>query len=221
MRRSIAHAATAALSVFCASLASATVVTISDADFAPADWNHTTVQFGPFGGAGSAGQTASGRTGTGWRISNVANPGGSGAWNASVYQPFTYNPAFAPITDLALSIDTRFVDTLQAVSFILQQGGHLWRIGYYLNTQSWTTFALTNPQPSDFAPLTNGAPALPDLTTTGAPVKFGIAAGNSGTVGSYSTQGFYDNFSVTFVPAPGTIALAACAIAAARVRRRR
>jgi hypothetical protein len=193
-------------------------VTVSDADFNPASWDHTTHQFGVYGGSGSVNQTSNGLNGTGWQINNSCGPSYSGAWNASVYLAFSYNPSVGgPLTDLAFSIDTRYSDRLQAVSFIVEQDGHRWRLGYYINQSYWTSYQFSNPVDTDFAQFDLASPLAPNLVN-GSNLRFGIAAGNSSAGGwGYDTTGYYDNFQVTFVPSP---AAALVLLSLARSRRR-
>jgi len=177
-------------------------VSVSDADFDPANWDHTIHEFGPYGGSGSVSQTSNGLDGTGWQINNNCGWYRSGVWNASVYLPFSYNPAASgPLSDLSLSIDTRYSDYLQAVSFIVEQDGYRWRLGYYINLSYWTTYQFANPVDTDFAQLDSTSPLAPNFVN-GSSLRFGIAAGNSSNVFGYSTTGFYDNFNVTYVPTP-------------------
>ncbi|MDX2016066.1 MAG: hypothetical protein SFY95_00335 [Planctomycetota bacterium] len=197
-------------------------VVFTETEFAAPGWAFSSYAFGPNGGSGAAQQTTQGRTGHGLRITNNANNNNSGAWNVVLFPAFTYNPgASGPISSLSFSIDTRFVDGLQAVSFVVAQGGHVWRMGYSLNTSAWTTFALTNVDVTQNQALTAGAPLAPNLVS-GGPVRFGFASANSSSPNGfgYTRSGLYDNFSVTFVPAPGAAA-AALAVGALSLSRRR
>lgn len=199
----------------------ASAAIIEDSTFPSGDWQVVMHPFGPNGGSGSATQSALGREGTGWFVVNSVGPSFSGVWNASIFTGFTYTPAISgALTDLSLSIDSRQWSGLQAISFVVTQSGHAWRIGYFLNTSVWDTYALANPVAADFAPLTDGAPAVPDFSASGGSMRFGIAVGNSSVGGGYSTEGLYDNFRVDFVPAPGPAALMLAGFGIALRRRR-
>lgn len=193
---------------------------ISDSDFAPGDWAHLIFPFGPNGGSGAIGQTPFGLDGTALFIHNEVGPNFSGAWNLAIYQGFTYIPAISgPLSNLSFSVDACFIDSLQAIGFAITQVGYAWRIGYTLTNPGWATFSLS-PSASDYAPYSLGQPALPDFSASGGPIRFGFGAGNSSTGGGYQTTGYFDNFSVIFVPTPGTGAIAAgLALLAGRRRR--
>ncbi|MBL8745189.1 MAG: hypothetical protein JNK58_02415 [Phycisphaerae bacterium] len=216
-------AAAAAASVIALSANARASVEISDNTFNMSDWSHSAHQFGPFGGSGSIGQTPLGRTGSGLEINNSCGPSFSGVWNAGLYLPFSYNPSAAgvPLTDLTLSIDSRHTGGLQAVSFVVEQGGEMWRVGYFINTPSWATYSIMDPMAADIVPLTAGAMGLPDFSVSGGAIRFGIAAGNSSAGGSgYSTTGYYDNFQVLFVPSPATLPFGMVAVGLLRRRLR-
>lgn len=204
-----------------ASLANAQPVTISDDTFANASWSVSSYQYGINGGSGDGFQVLTGgNTGAARYVINNCGAYYSGATNVHLFNDFTYVPAISgPLTDLSFTIDTRYVDGLQAYGFMVTQGSNLWAVGYYLNTDSWQTTVLT-PTAADFTPFNNG-PALPDFSAAGAPIKFGFYSGNSSAGGwGYSRTGYYDNFAVTFVPAPTTAALALIALGASRRRAR-
>lgn len=202
-----------------ASGASASIIDVQT--FGASDWYQTTFQFGPFGGSGESGPSTQGQTGDGWYIRNSCGPSYSGAWNLCTYNAFTYDPSVGgPLTDLSFSIDSRYEDYLQAIGFVVEQGGNFWVVGYWINTPSWTTYTLANPANTDFAPLSTSQPPLPDFSASGAPIHFGFGSANSSAGGwGYTTLGYYDNFSVNFVPAPGAMAILALAGVASRRRR--
>ncbi len=200
-----------------ASSASASIIDVTTFD--AADWSHTTFQFGPYGGSGSSGPTTQGRTDGGWTIHNSCGPDYSGAWNLCTYNAFTYDPSVAgPLTDLSFSVDSRYDDYLQAIGFVVEQGGNFWLAGYWINTPSWQTYSIANPVVADFSRLTLAQDFTPDFSASGAAIHFGFAAANSSTGYGYNTTGFYDNFRVDFVPAPGAIALLGLSAVAARRR---
>jgi hypothetical protein len=223
MANALVRAAVAAgVFVGFASVAPASVV-FTETQFNTGSWQHTIHPFGPNGGSGGVSRVNLGPTAPALQIGNIANNNSSGAWNVVMFSAFTYNPGLSgPISNLSFSIDTRFLDRLQAVSFMIGQGGHLWRVGYSLNTSGWTTWNFSNVDVSQNEALTAGAPSMPNIVS-GGPVTFGFASANSSGPGGfgYSTSGLYDNFQVTFVPAPGAAGLAlAAGLLAARRRGR-
>lgn len=217
----VAMAAMAELPVVLPSVASAQWL-VTDSAMTLSNWSLTVFQFGPNGGTGNVTQSASGLPGSAMQVNNSCGSNFSGSWNLLVYSPFTYTPANAgAITNLSFSIDSRFIDRLQALSFIIEQGSHVWRVAYWTNTSSWTTYSITNVTSASITPLSTGAPLLPDLSAAGAPLRFGFASANSSAGGfGYTTSGLYDNFRVEFVPAPGVAAMfGAMGVLASRRRR--
>lgn len=195
-------------------------VSVTVGDFDLGQWAFSTHEFGPNGGSGSLATTTSGNPDSALIINNSCGSNFSGAWNAAVYAGLGYTPSISgPLTELAFSIDTRHVSSLQAVSFIVEQDGEIWRVGYFINTPSWTTWQLPTVTSADFAPLTTNAPALPNFIDGGT-IRFGISSGNSSAGGSgYSTTGHYDNFSVSFVPGVGALPMLALGLVTGRRRR--
>lgn len=193
--------------------------TIQDNVFNNADWSLHSVQFGPNGGGGVAYQSA-GLVETGRYVTNYCGNDYSGAWNYSIFDAQSYEPATAgPLSALSFSIDARYDDGLSAVSFALEQGGFIWRIGYFLNTAAWQTYTLA-PAAADFTRM-DGDSALPDFSEAGAPIHFGFGTANSSTSYGYARSGIYDNFVASFVPGPGAGAmLAGLAVTGLRRRRR-
>ncbi|MGQ0628040.1 MAG: hypothetical protein ACT4PL_08075 [Phycisphaerales bacterium] len=212
--------ATASFASF-ASFASAAVM-VSDGTFADANWTCIPNPYGIGGGTGSGAQTASGREGTGRLTSNSANPTFSGSYNVHLFTTFVYDPASAgPLTELAFTIDSRFLNGLSAIGFAIEQGGTLWYTGYELNTSSWATYTHV-PAPADFFNLPFGAPAtLPDFSASGAPIRFGFYSANgTGGGAGYTNSSVFDNFAVSFVPAPSAVALGGAGLLLALRRRR-
>ncbi len=209
----------------CALPAAAAPVVISDAAFHSTDWALSSHGYGPFGGTGSAVQTAAGRTGTGREVSNSCGPSFSGVANVSLYLGAVYVPATqGPLSELLFSIDTRFLDGLSAYGFAVEQAGTIWLAGYFLNTSVWQTTTLA-PVAADYQAANFGvATTLPDYSAAGAPLRFGFYSGNGSAAGAgYTRTSRFDNFTVAFVPAPGAagfIALGAASLAT-RTRRRR
>ncbi|MCE9620413.1 MAG: hypothetical protein K8R92_10990 [Planctomycetes bacterium] len=195
-------------------------VVVSDGTFNDADWSMTTFQFGPYGGGGSASQTAGGVPESCRMVTNSCGNDYSGAWNLSMLETFSYNPSSGgALTDLTFSMDSRYVDGLQAMSFVVEQDNHFWRVGYFINTESWTTYAIA-PVAADFYAMDLDTPALPDFSATGGVIRFGFGSANSSTSWGYSRTGLYDNFVVNFVPSPAGLTIAG-AVGLLRGRRRR
>jgi hypothetical protein len=183
---------------------------VFDGDFDDANWSLTTFQYGPNGGSGSASQVVGGVPGTCRMVTNTCGSNGSGAWNLSTYTAFSYNPsAGGALTDLSFPIDSRYVNGLQAMGFVVEQDNHFWRVGYFLNTPSWVTYAIT-PTAAEFYAMDVGMPALPDFSASGGVIHFGFYSGNSSssTGSGYSRSGLYDNFVVNFVPSPAGLVVA-------------
>jgi uncharacterized protein (TIGR03382 family) len=198
--------------------------TFSDGTFNTGDWSQTSFQYGPNGGSGSPSQVLSGgNPGAARYITNSCGSFFSGALNAQYYEAFSYNPAVdGPLSALTFSIDSRFEDGLQAVSFVVRQGGSTWQAGYFLNTSQWATYSMS-PAANDWFAMTGASvptPA-PDFSASGAPITFGFWTGN-GTAGGfgYSRSGWFDNFTVSFIPTPGATSAALLGVALLGRRRR-
>lgn len=213
--------------LLCAVRPAPAALVVSDGDFAPADWSFTPYPYGTFGGGGSASQDlVNGNPGSARRVMNDYGPSNSGSYNASFYEAMSYNPSVGgPLTDLSFSIDSRYADDLNALGFVVRQNSSAWGIGYWINTSSWATYAIT-PVASDFFlnPFdipTPGQPTLPDFSATGSPITFGFYTGNGSAGGFGGTRtGLFDNFQVSFVPTPGAAAILGIAgLTAARRRR--
>jgi len=104
----------------------------------------------------------------------------------------------------------------QGYSLAIEQAGAIYiaRCGATLcPPSSWSPLSIIGKSSADFLlVLPSSAPAVPDFSTAGAPIKFGFAATNSSCLGcvSFSTLFRYDNWQVTLhgVPYPaGTIDL--------------
>lgn len=211
-----------------ASLSAHAAVVIADGEFVPANWSFAPYPYGVSGGGGGAFQgLANGNPGAARHVANDYGPSFSGSYNANFYEAMSYNPAIGgPLTDLSFSIDSRYIDGLNALGFAVRQNGYVWGIGYWTNTSDWQTYSLT-PVASDyflnpFNTLTPGQPALPDLSASGAPIAFGFYTGNGSAGGWGETRhGLFDNFSVSFVPAPSAAAVFALGFTAVCRRRNR
>jgi hypothetical protein len=220
-----ALATTATLSLSASSAHAASPI-ITDGDFLESNWSFQAHPYGEFGGSGAAERLADiGNPGFARRIYNNYGPSFSGSYNASFHTALTYNPSVGgPLTDLSFSIDSRYYDSLNALGFVIKQGEYTWGVGYFINGAAWETFTLT-PVASDyfaypFAPLVNTQPLTPDFSATGSPITFGFYTGNGSAGGLGETRsGLFDNFTVSFVPAPS--AAAALVGAAALTQRRR
>lgn len=198
--------------------------TFSDGTFNNADWSQASFQYGPNGGSGAPTQVfTGGNPGAARYITNSCGSFFSGALNAQYYEAFSYNPAIdGPLSALAFSIDSRFQDGLQALSFVVRQGGSTWQAGYFLNTSQWVTYSLA-PTASDWAAMTGSSvpTPTPDFSAAGAPITFGFWTGN-GTAGGfgYTRSGWFDNFTVSFIPTPGAASAALLGVALMGRRRR-
>lgn len=195
---------------------------VTDESMSLSNWSLSIHPFGINGGSGEILQSGGGQPGSAMQVSNTCGSNFSGSWNALIYTPFTYTPTTAgAITNLSFSIDSRYLDRLQAISFIIEQDSHLWRVAYWTNTGAWTTYSISDVTSASIAPLTAGAPLLPDLSASGRPLRFGFASANSSAGGfGYTASGLYDNFRVEFVPAPSAAAMfGALGLLASRRRR--
>lgn len=204
-------------------------VVIADTEFNDSNWGFETVQIGT-GGSGSGVQvTGVGNPGKARRVTLSPNAGGT-IWGFSRYGN-TLATRYVPSVDGAIasinfSFDARLVSGSgdgQAVMVALKQGQVIYGASYSVTGSSggWATFAQTGLVASDFLRL-DGLAGVPNFSETGAPIRFGIASGNSAPNASYTTVADYDNFVVTIVqvPAPGAAGLlAAAAVLAARRRR--
>ncbi len=204
-------------------------VVLADTEFNDSDWGFETVQLGT-GGSGSAVQvTGVGNPGKARRVTLSPNGGGT-IWGFSRYGN-TLATRYVPSVDGAiLSLNFTFDARLtagggdgQAVVVALKQGQVIYGASYAVTGSSgaWATFAQAGLVASDFSRL-DGQVGVPNFTSTGAPIRFGFASGNSAPSGSYTTVADYDNFAVTIVqvPAPGAAGLMAV-VGLMGVRRRR
>lgn len=183
---------------------------VFDGDFDDANWSLTTFQYGPNGGSGSASQVVGGVPGTGTcrMVTNTCGSNNSGVWNLSMYTAFSYNPsADGALTGVSFSIDSRYVNDLQRVAFVVEQDNNFWRTGNFLNTASWVTYAITSTAAA-FSAMDVDMPALPDFSASGGVIRFGFLSNNSSSINGYSTSGLYDNFVVNFVPSPAGLVVA-------------
>lgn len=211
----------AALSACC--LSHADVITISDTTFLDSDWSVHESTFNVAGSTSSATQAVgSGYTGNARLAGNAVVGGGGGIYGINILQAQSWN-GWTAIEDLSFSIRARRDNGLQAFGFAVEQGGKRWLAGYFLNTFTYDlyTVAVTS---ADFVLPYGVDPTSqaehPDFSAGAAPIRFGFYIANSSTMWGYSTSGYYSDFSVSFVPAPG-VAGAIAAAMVGMVRRRR
>jgi MYXO-CTERM domain-containing protein len=206
-------------------------VSVVDQNFANSDWTLIARPYGPNGGGGSGAQVLTGGTGPGAgsaarQITNQAGSGGSGSYNASIYTALVYDPAVSgPLTNLAISIDARYASGLSAIGGAVEQGGLVWFFDYQINTPGWQTFSFTSAV-TGWYQINGGGTLLgagPDFSAGGAPMRFGFFTANGSSSGGfgYANTGLYDNFALSFVPAPGAAAAMVGLGAITAMRRRR
>jgi hypothetical protein len=178
---------------------------LSDGTFAISDWTVSSFTYGPFGGSTSVSQSGSGFPGQCRQMSNTAGDNLSGALHVNVYQPFTYSPAVeGAIDSISFSIDSRYINGISSLGFIVSQNGVTWRAGYFINTPGWAAYFIV-PQFADWIPVTAPPNTVPNLTAGGAPIKLGFWSANSSAQGpgtGYTNTGLYDNYSATIIRNP-------------------
>ncbi len=216
--------------VACAPSAHADVV-FSDGTFSTSVWVNETVIVGT-GGTVAVSQQATGNPGFARRIDlTTGNAIGDTTWAfsrfgnnlATRYEPATQGS----IQSISWTIDARFVTGTffgsgQTVALGLRQNN----INYYadidVTTSSgqWITINGTGLTASSFQRL-DGLAGTPDLTASGAPIRFGFVSGNSNGGSPFSTSVDYDNWEVSVVvPAPASMVVASVGLVTL-VRRRR
>lgn len=208
-------ATVAALSGVTAAPALADVV-FADTEFSDSVWVLETVQLNAGGSASAAQSLGTGNPGNARRVTLSPNSGGT-IWGFSRYGN-TGATRYVPSTDgaiasIAFTFDARLVDGFgqgQAVAISLKQGQITFGASFDITGSggAWQTFASASLNAADFSRL-DGQSGTPNFSASGAPIRFGIASGNSSTSGTYTTIADYDNFSVTVrqVPTPASGAL--------------
>lgn len=209
-------ASAAAASTMCLTSAAHAAIVIIDGTFADSDWTLVSRPYGTGGGSGSAMQVLSGGAGNNGEARQTTNAAGpdsfSGAYNASIYTAFTYDPAAGgPLTGLSISIDARYTTGSSALGAVVEQNGLIWMAGYAINTPVWQTYTFT-PGAGDWFlidPSGSVSGPGPDFSAAGSPMRFGFYTGNgTGLTGiPYANSGLNDNFVVSFIPAPGAAAV--------------
>jgi hypothetical protein len=157
------------------------------------------------------------------RIAATADDG-SGINSISIFLPQGWDGS-EPLEQLTMSIHARILYSGQQLGFAVEQGGRFWIAGLFSNTASWElyTMALTATDfmlPFGVDPASQAA--HPDFAAGAAPIRFGFHATNTTLPnwgGGYA-MGRYSAFSVSFVPAPGVLAVLG-GVALGRQRRTR
>ena len=191
-------------------------VIIADSTFNPAEWTVSVV-----GGAGGATQSvlqvATGGNPGSYRQMAHNLPGPSSIVESHVFNAVTYDPstqgAIASIdySEDRIELSPPFAGAAIGGYFLLQQGGGTWRNNTDLSFSnlSWATLSLTGLIASNFA-VVAGAAGLPDFSSSGSPITFGVLRSNSNSnaSGVYTTTNGLDNWQVTVnqvVPAPAAV----------------
>ena len=191
-------------------------VVIADSTFNPTDW--TVVVVGATGGATQGVlQLATGGNPGSYRQISHNLPGPSTIVVSHVFNAVTYDPstqgAIASIdySEDRIELSPPFGGAAIGGYFLLQQGGVTWRNNTDLafSNLSWATLSLTGLIASNFA-VVAGATGLPDFSSSGSPITFGVLRSNSNSnaSGSYTTTNGLDNWKVTVnqvVPAPPAV----------------
>lgn len=215
--------AVVALTVFVSSVSRADLITISDTTFLDSNWALHESTYTVAGSTSWAEQSVgNGYTGNARRAGNAVVGGGGGIYGINIFQAQSWN-GWTAIQDLTFSIRARREDGLQALGFAVEQGGKYWVAGYFLNTFSYDLYTAAVASSDFTAPYgtePGTQPEHPDFSAGAAPIRFGFYIANGSTTWGYTTSGFYSDFSVSFVPAPGAVGVIAAA-GLGIVRRRR
>ncbi len=214
----VRHSATAvALAALQLGLGAQTV-TISDGQFAGADWATLQVFSGGNGGWASATMVSTeGNPDAYRRVEHHINaaPSGSSVSSIGVVHLLTAQPvdpaSVGSVVRISARVDAkRFSSNAQGqgLTFFLRQNGVLYRNSTYFTSPltSWETHAVVDLLPSDFVEY-QGA-SLPDLSVCGAPFVVGFGTSNSTGFGggAYSTAVGYDNFRFDLTVSPSASA---------------
>jgi len=213
------------LSALLASGGSASAALITDNTFHLANWSLHDATYGSPGSYSSPSVDGSpGYEGNARVIQNYTASDGSGINAISIFLPQGWDGSEA-LEQITMSIRARMLYSGQQLGFAVEQGGRFWIAGLFANTPSWDLYTMTL-DASDFTlpfgvdPATQAA--HPDFSAGAAPVRFGFHATNTtlpGWGGGYAV-GRYSAFSVSFVPAPGALALLGLAALGRRCRKR-
>ena len=218
MRRVTLLAGCVVAGVVAMSAAARADVLFSDGTFATSVWVNETVNVGSGGSVGVS-QESTGNPGFARRVTiSLGSQAGDTTYSFNRYGntlATRYEPATSgAVTSIDWGIDARFVTASffgagQAIMLGLRQGNVNYVADYDVTGSSgqWNTFGATGLVAGDFTRL-DGLAGGPDLSVSGAPIRFGFVTGNSTTGGSYFTTVDYDNWFVRVVPTPGSIALA-------------
>lgn len=205
-------------------------VTYTDTVFDLGQWGNETVVLGT-GGTASFAQSLEGNPGPSREISLNVNPGVGTVWAVSRYgvdSATRYVPSNqGPITSINFSIDARFISGSvlgegQQVKLMAKQGTRVFGAGLLFTDSDglWRTLVADGLTAADFIAL-DGSSSVIDFSLTGAPIRFGFAAGTSSTeLEGVNLKAEYDNFMVTVIPAPGALAVLGFGALAATRRRR-
>jgi hypothetical protein len=212
-------------SALLASGGGASAALITDNTFDLANWSLSDATYGSPGSYSSASVDGSpGFEGKARVIQNYTADDGSGINSISIFLPQGWDGS-KPLEQLTMSIHARILYSGQQLGFAVEQGGRFWIAGLFSNTASWElyTMALTATDfmlPFGVDPASQAA--HPDFAAGAAPIRFGFHATNTTLPnwgGGYA-MGRYSAFSVSFVPAPGVLAVLG-GVALGRQRRTR
>lgn len=143
---------------------------------------------------------------------------------------FSYDPS---ATGVALSIGSMSIDWIntstnsfngQLFSFAVAQGGKVYQTintNFALVNGQWNTTSDSNLGQNNFGEV-NNLSSHPDFSTSGGAVRFGLIAYNfyDPSFGDERQEVHYDNFSMSYTPAPSGVAVGGLG-AIAMLRRRR
>jgi hypothetical protein len=179
------------------STALAQTYSASDSVFAPSSWTQT-VEGSSSTRNGSVSQVLDGYAlGSNARLTTLS-PGGTNAWNVSIYEGFSYTPtSLESEPNVTISFDSRWVAVDGSrVGPAMRQGSTVWAGFHPINTASWTRYTFTGW--SSFLPGT--ILPLPDLSPGAAPIYFGFYQRNGGNGTGFQSE--FANFSVTVTATP-------------------
>jgi hypothetical protein len=219
--------------MFCSVAVHVEAGTISffDGTFANANWNNTKILDPSGTGSFTAFQVASGGNPGAFQetILNFNPP----AIDVSHLNPtFTYDPSTqGAIASINFNYDSIEFSPLQGIEVVyspllFQNGTYYTGVFDNVNQSVWTNFAHNGLTASDFVrdfdglTLPGSGPAIPDFSSTGGPIEFGFATGNTAPcfIPCSTTISGIDNLSFTLntvqptIPEPASLALLATGI---------